>query len=322
MLRLLLDVAFRPLDKALFALSSSRFVGIVIDHPIFIIGVERSGTTLLYSILANHPDLYWLSRLDSVLPSNPCFSSLLRRFASALPLETTYIAMPGTIARSRGWLPPSECLPYWRMIFKWGDEDNYLIEDDRFTEEDVNKEILEFLHRDLKARLYWSGKTRLLFKQTGLSLRIRFLNAVFPDALFLHMIRDPIANFISLVRAKEGSSEKFWGIKIPGWRNLLSADKRLQAAVQIQTTLEIIGGDIQKISAHDRYLRIRYEDLCEHPFETMRNLLQFCGLRWTDGIAKALNDVRTNKKNVVFPQDVPGEVADILYAVAQKYGYD
>ena len=31
-------------------------------RPIFIIGVEHSGTTILYRMLARHPDLAWLSQ--------------------------------------------------------------------------------------------------------------------------------------------------------------------------------------------------------------------------------------------------------------------
>ena len=33
-----------------------------IEKPIFIVGVPRSGTTLLYTLLAQHKDLGWFSR--------------------------------------------------------------------------------------------------------------------------------------------------------------------------------------------------------------------------------------------------------------------
>jgi len=35
-----------------------------VKKPIFIIGVPRSGTTLLYQVLCHHPDLAWLSHKD------------------------------------------------------------------------------------------------------------------------------------------------------------------------------------------------------------------------------------------------------------------
>jgi len=317
----LVDRILTPLDGLLALMSAKRKAGIIIDKPIFIIGVERSGTTLLYSILANHPDLYWLSRLDSALPSNPCISSLVRQLLSPISVKSAYIAIPGTISLSQGMLPPSECLPYWRQIFKWGDEANYLIEDDRFTEADVDERIKRFLHEDLKLRLLWMQKKRLLFKQPGFSLKVRFINAVFPDALFLHIIRDPFMNCLSLVRAKEAGHEKFWGIKIPGWRNLLAADKWLQAAIQIHTTLEIIEEDIRKARIEERYLRLKYEDLIGSPYESLRRVLDFCCLSWTDSIEDALKGIRKgqNKNNnkMVFPK----EVTDILTSIAEKYEY-
>ena len=316
----LLDRLLSPLDGLLARMSKKHIARIKIHQPIFIIGLERSGTTLLYSILANHPDLYWLSRLDSVLPSNPNLSSLLRRFISPILTKSTYIAIPGTISRSKGLLPPSECLPYWRQIFKWGNEENYMIEDDHFTEADVDEGIRGFLYEDFGTRLFWMQKKRLLFKQTGFCLKIRFLNAVFPDALFLHIIRDPFMNFLSLVRAKEASHEKFWGIKIPGWRDFLAADKRLQAAIQIRTTLEIIERDIYKAQALERYLQVKYEHLISNPRKTLMEVLQFCDLNWTDKMEDALNGIRRDQRKR--PQDnIPQEIMNILSPVAEKYGY-
>lgn len=316
-----LDRGLSPLDKLLARISRRRGARTVVDRPLFVFGLERSGTTLLYSVLANHPDLYWFSRLDSVLYSNPCLSSLARQTASPLSTRRAYIALPGTISRSRGLLPPSECLPYWKQVFKWGNEEEYLIEDDRFTEEEVDEDTKRFLHDDLSTRLLWMRKNRLLSKQSGFCLRIRFLNAVFPDALFLHIIRDPFANYLSLVRAKEASHEAFWGIKIPGWRDLLSADKRFQAAIQIQTTLQILEQDIRKGSILDRYLRVKYESLVTVPEQTVTRILQFCDLSWTDRIKCALDGVRRDHQAHRWQGDIPREISDVLHTVAESYGY-
>jgi len=314
----LIDQLLRIADKMLMKMLKNQIALVKIDRPIFIIGVERSGTTLLYSIMANHPELYWLSRLDSVVPNNPCISSLVRRAVSAL-VKTRYIAVPGAISRSEGLLPPSECLPYWRRIFHWGSEDNYLIDDDYFAETDVENNIKAFLHHDLKARLFWMRKKRLLFKWPGFSLKIRFLNTVFPDALFLHMIRNPVTNFLSLIRAKEESEEKFWGIKIPGWRNLLSADKRLQAAMQIKVTLETIEEDVSKVRVHDRYLQVRYESLIDSPKETLMQILRFCDLRYVPEIEEATKGIRPQRREA--PKNIPDDVGDILWSIAARYGY-
>ena len=41
----------------------------------------------------------------------------------------------------QGKFPPSECLPYWKRVFRWGDEENYLIESDYFDDKDLTAEI-------------------------------------------------------------------------------------------------------------------------------------------------------------------------------------
>jgi len=318
----ILNAVVRPLDQVITSIMTAKWRDERIDRPIFIIGVERSGTTLLYSLLANHPDLYWLSRLDSLIPDCPAVSSAFRRLVSRLlPVEQGYVAIPGTISRSKGLLPPSECLPYWRKIFKWGTEENYLIEDDYFTEEDVTNEVREWFYSDLRVRLAWSGKRRVLFKQPGLSLKVRFLSAVFPDGIFLHVIRNPIANFLSMVKAKESSREQFWGIKIPGWREFLQAPKELQAVLQIQRTLEIIERDIRQAGVLERFLRVRYEDITDNPRETLNKILEFCGLKWSDNLEFAIQGIRNRKESREFPGGLSEEVKEILRSLCERYGY-
>ncbi|WP_152918054.1 sulfotransferase, partial [Ardenticatena maritima] len=255
----ILNVVLRPIDRSISILLSPRWRSQKIERPIFIIGVERSGTTLVYSLLANHPDFYWLSRLDSIIPDCPLLSCFIRRGISFFMPDQNYVAIPRAISRSRGMIPPSECLPYWRRIFNWGSEDNYIVDDDYFTEMDATDSLRKFIYRDLRVRLAFSKKSRLLFKQPGLSLKIRFLNSVFEDAIFLHVIRDPITNFLSLVQAKNRSQEKFWGVKVPGWREFLQSSNEVQSVLQIRRTLEIIDQDIQQIKGTNRYFRIYYE---------------------------------------------------------------
>ncbi|MBW2123994.1 MAG: sulfotransferase [Deltaproteobacteria bacterium] len=309
------------LDALLASALKERWRGEKIDRPIFIIGVERSGTTLLYSLLANHPDLYWLSRLDSAIPGCPLFSSVIRRLVAFGMSRAIYVAIPGTISRSQGLMPPSECLPYWRRIFGWGTEDNYLIPDDRFIEKHVTDDMRKHLYRDLRIRTNFSGKKRMLFKQPGLSLRTRFINDVFPDAIFLHVIRDPVANWLSLVGAKKSSRERFWGIKIPGWQQLLQEPIEVQAALQIQKTLEFIEYDVQEANAIGRYIQVRYESLINHPQRTLNDCVRFCGLKWQNRLDKAIQGVQAISRSDILPENIPEEAKKILFLLREKYRY-
>ena len=115
---------------------------------------------------------------------------------------------------------------------------------------------------DFYVRLVVARKKRLLLKQSGFCLKIRWFDAVFPDAVFLHIVRHPVDHLVSLVKAKQTSGEKFWGIKIPGWRDLTALSPEDQGVIHIKETLDIVEKDIRQIhNWRGRYLRLKYEDL-------------------------------------------------------------
>jgi LPS sulfotransferase NodH len=315
-----LDGVIEPLDGLLAAALRKWAERVCIDKPIVIFGMERSGTTLLYSLLANHPDPYWLSRLDSVLPSAPCISSMARRVISVL-FKSTYVAIPGAISTSRGAIAPSECLPYWRKIFRWGTEDDYLIQDDRFTEEYLTSQEMVRIRRDLRMRLFIMGKKRLLFKQPGFSLKIRYLNALFPDARFIHVLRNPIDNFASLMRAKRAAGGRFWGIKVPGWRTF-EGDLAEQTLFQLRSVLDIIDEDMRAIPDwRQRFMRIHYEDLVEDPHGTIQAVSRFVSLDGAASIARAYAHVVPQPVDREWLDALPANTRDELKQLASKYGY-
>ncbi len=293
-----------------------------IRRPIIIIGAERSGKSLLFSILANHPDLYWLSNLDSRWPTGTIPVTLARRLFSLTKINQNYITIPGTISRTQGKFPPSECVTYWKRVFRWGTEESYLIENDYFDEKDLTPELKKQLIHDLSLRVWLSGKARLMLEQAGFSLKILFFDALFPDAIFLQTIRDPFDNHDALVQRKLGSNQKLWGVKIPGWKELICEDLSKQAAMQLKSTLEIVDQDIAKIPDFDaRFLRIRYEDLVSTPQETTQSILSFCDLDMTPEVLTALSGVRTQAKEQHDVCCLSPEILDALLSLAYKYGY-
>jgi hypothetical protein len=240
-----------------------------------------------------------------------------------IKIDQNYVAIPGTISRTQGRFPPSECVAYWKRVFRWGDEENYLIEDDYFDEGDLTSELRKQLIHDLSLRVWLSGRARLMVKQPGFSLKILFFNALFPDAIFLQTIRDPFENHEALVRVKLNSAQKLWGVKIPGWRELIDEDPSRQAAMQLKSILEIIDQDIVKIpDFENRFLRVRYEDLVSTPHETIQSVLDFCHLDMAPQVLTALSGVRNEKKKQIDKSCLSPEVLDILNSLAYEYGYE
>lgn len=296
----------------------------VIEKPIIIFGAERSGTTLLYSVLSNHPDLYWFSRLDSLLPRAPVLTTTTRRVIQHfIRRKDVYIAVPNTISLSRGLIPPSECVPYWRNLFRFVDEnDDSDTGDDYYDKSDLDIRMRDKVHADLSIRLSILAKKRLLIKQPAFSLKISYLNELFLDGLFIHMMRNPYNNFNSLVRAKKSSDRKFWGSKFPGWKKYLEADLDHQAIVQLKSILEIIEKDIlSNENLMRRHIHVKYEDLVSLPRETLTRVLDFCELQWTPEFDMVLSCISQRSNNrVSHPSNK--EIDIELQTLSMKYGYD
>ena len=319
-----INKTIKPVDDAFSAIYHKKALDVKITKPIIIIGPERSGTTLLYSILSNQSDLYWFSRLDTIIPEAPFFSSYFRRCLSSLLLnKIVYRSIPKTISRSKGILPPSECLSYWRLIFNWGTENNYIVDNDYFDENDLSTPIKVRIFKDIQKRLLFSNKKRLLIKQPGFALKIRYLNALFPDGIFLHIIRDPVDNIISIIEAKAQTNEKYWGIKVPGWRDFINENYAAQAGHQLKSILEIIESDSHKINNRDkRYLVIKFEVMQKKPTETIEKVLSFCNLKITLEVKRSLNFIiREKKRTRLESLDLPLEQKEFFHDFQLKYGY-
>jgi LPS sulfotransferase NodH len=133
-----------------------------IDRPIFIVGPHRSGTTLLYRILSRHPDVGYFTPLNKRLPSLPRLSHLLTGFIKPdYPVEAQSV----------------------RDRFKKGDFDVMVAGD---APGDVVVWYRRLVTRVLELRV----ATQFLSKYPRLSLRLAWIDAIFPDAIFIHMTRN------------------------------------------------------------------------------------------------------------------------------------
>jgi hypothetical protein len=79
------------------------------DRPVFIVGPHRSGTTLLYGMLARHEDVGCMVRYNHRFPAHPVIASVLR---------TVF----------RGTTKPHEAQRFWDYLWD-GPDDTMTAED-------------------------------------------------------------------------------------------------------------------------------------------------------------------------------------------------
>ncbi len=106
------------------------------------------------------------------------------------------------------------------------------------------------------------GKRRFINKHPQNSLRLEFIRAIFPDAKFVHLIREggatAYSNFSQVMRDKYRQSIPFGSFpKPPEWRALLGLPQLLQYGYQWRDLIEYIRTSAAKCGLNDDYIEIR-----------------------------------------------------------------
>lgn len=186
----------------------------------------------------------------------------------------------GKTAFGNRFLPqPSEAYCFWDLYTEQNFSRSYL------HDQVADSSIVQRMHRAIRHLLLWQGRTRFTAKMTG-PPRITFLNSIFPDLKFVHIVRDGRAAVHSLFkvtfwREKGGFCEPFWtgGLSdedLRLWQDN-ERDPGVLAALQWKRIMEISRAESQFIHP-SRYVEIRYEDFVEAPHATLRRIYEFCDL--------------------------------------------
>jgi uncharacterized protein (TIGR03032 family) len=234
--------------------STPRQVAPIIDRPLIVVAAPRSGSSLLFETLAQSPDLVTVGGESH------------RQFESIAPLR-----------------------PDTRRF-----DSNRLHRGDATA--DVCRAVIQrFVAalRDRDGALPPEGATglRLLEKTPKNALRVPFLSAVFPDARFVYLYREPAQNLSSLIEGWQ--SGRFvtyphlpdwqglpWSyLLVPGWRALSGKPLAAIVAAQWQRTQEILLDDLEGLSP-ERLYALDYDAFLADPQRFARDIAAFAGVAW------------------------------------------
>ena len=156
------------------------------------------------------------------------------------------------------------------------------------------------LHSRFEYHRRRSGRQRFVNKHPRNSVRMDFIERVFPDALYLHVIRDgrAVVNSIVSRTAREPYRQQIpFGdfCKPPGWQDLLRDDPVEQAALQWAALVRHVRTTGARLDG--RYLEYRYEDLCDVPRTVMADLFSFAGLRLSASVLARLPERLPNENH-------------------------
>lgn len=246
------------------------------DHAeaVFIVGVSRSGTTLLRRILDRHPLLaiatenHYLGHLLSREGARHYFRRVGDLHDDAAVRELVeLIHSDGFQRRSR----LREVSPYWRWLtakVEREDIEGRLLASDR-SERGIFEAFLR-VYADRRGKVVIGEKTpaHLNYVETLLDW--------FPDGRVIHMVRDPRAIYMSEIRRR---SE--YAASAP-YRWLVAVPRLMRTFILLQTIWTWAGAEhrhrVLSRRYPDRYLAIRFEDLVAQPDATVASICAFIGV--------------------------------------------
>lgn len=238
-----------------------------IDRPIFLVGSGRSGSTLLYRILGGHPDLAWFSN----------FSTRLKIFPQIAILSKIYYKRQEIIGPDilKNFIPvPSEGYEIWDHCIHVENSPN----DPPLTNTDVNNLESDCIRKMISTHLKWQGSNRFINKNIRNTRRIEYLNSEFPDAYFIHIIRDPRASVASLLNVSWWSDLNVW------CQDMISPEEWIREGKDPSILAAIIWKEENRYLLDrldimgDRYLQVYYEDLVSNPILTIDLILKHCNI--------------------------------------------
>jgi sulfotransferase family protein len=224
--------------------------------PLFILGVRRSGTTLLRVMLDRSSQL--------AVPDESYFiPQLANRHGGRLDLPA-FLDDLRRIGTLRDWGVPVEAV-------------RERLADGGTLSEGIAAVYETFAEQQGKPR--WGDKTPMYMQHLGL------LERLFPHALYLHLIRDGRDAAVSFLAMPPGIVTETWAHPrgaagfAAQWRTEVRAARRLGRRLEA-----------------DRYLEVRYEDLVRDPESELRRIGDFAGIPFENAMLEYQGSVDLSAK--------------------------
>ncbi len=303
-----------------------RIANTPIDQPpIFILGHWRTGTTLLHEFLALDERHVGPSTYECMEPNHfllteglvsrwmPFFSLSVRpmdnmaagfdrpqedEFALCnlgLPSPYLTVAFPNNPPQYEEYLDlegiPPRALARWKRVFR------------RFLQE-----------------LTYKHHKRLVLKSPTHSCRVKTLLELFPDARFVHIVRDPYVVFPSTVNLWKSLYITF-GLQRPTFQGLEE---------HVYKTFDRVYDKIEEgkgLIDFDRFYELRYEDLVRDPVGQMATLYDHLGLVGFEQVlpklqAHVANNAGYKTNRYQLGDEQRAEITRRWGSVIRQYGYE
>lgn len=239
---------------------------------IFVCGPARSGTTLVYQVLAHHLPLNYLQNFTTLFPRSPIVATRIwRRFSRMGRYPDSFENYYG---KTSGMFAPSEANHIWN----------------RWVEPDATGFRTQLSEQSAtECRHFFSAfgsidDRPLLCKNNNMNVYAETIAEIIPDSIFICLKRNPAFLAQSLLQARReirGSVSRVYGVQ------QVASDIKEDHHPIRSVCLQIRFLDDRAVIARDRIGKDRfwivdYEEFCKHPEALVNRVCQRLGLSRDD----------------------------------------
>ena len=268
---------------------------------LFIMGLPRSGTTLVYQYIVHRLNVSYFTHGVGKFPHAPCLTTYIQHKLYG-QYESEFKSNYGKESASVA-VAPREAGGLWCRFF---DANNYVEVDDL-----VEKDIYP-LQNTIACVQNIFGGIPFVNKNVKHLLRIEALDKIFPNSRFLIVEREISDVAISILRGRYKNltdPTQWWSVRPPDYKKLKDLSVAEQVANQCISLQKKMESDLSKLQS-ERVVRIHYEDFCSNPEGLIRKIMFSTGAVETKNPTQPGFEVSSGR-----PQNK--EESDLIYLVGK-----
>ena len=239
------------------------------QHPLFIIGHWRSGTTHLHNLLSLDDNFNCPTAYQASFPHHFVFTQAGGTIFNLLapkkrPMDNMAFSSDTPHEDEFGVAAHSTISPYMRILFPVTGDNGYAELDPERLSRDKLKKWKDSLILFLK-KLSLSDSGRIILKSPPHLGRVATLLEIFPNAQFVHIVRDPYMVYLS--------TKKLWKDSLAYAHLQLPSQEMVDQLVLswYKQLFSLYFRDKEKIPPGQLH-EMKYEDLEARPVETLHHM--------------------------------------------------